>query len=97
MVIIICLIILYHLDLYYIHLLILLFFITACSSIPKNTQNSCAIFEERYLWYKHAKASGIDDEISRQLAFAPHINIGVFSLEKNSKCWSIWQKNLEKT
>ena len=33
------------------------FFVTACSSIPKNTQNSCAIFEERYLWYKHAKAS----------------------------------------
>ena len=31
--------------------------ITACSSIPKNTQDSCAIFEERYLWYKHAKAS----------------------------------------
>tara|TARA_Y100000816_G_scaffold118257_1_gene83004 strand:- start:65 stop:979 length:915 start_codon:yes stop_codon:yes gene_type:complete len=47
--------------------------------------------------YKHAKASGIDDEISRKLAFAPHINIGVFSLEKNSKCWSVWQKNLEKT
>jgi len=39
------------------YLLILLFFITACSSIPKNTQNSCAIFEERYLWYKHARAS----------------------------------------
>ena len=39
------------------YLLILLFFVTACSSIPKNTQNSCAIFEERYLWYKHAKAS----------------------------------------
>ena len=32
-------------------------FLTSCSSIPKNTQNSCAIFEERYLWYKHAKAS----------------------------------------
>jgi hypothetical protein len=29
----------------------------ACSSIPKNTQNSCEIFEERYLWYKHAKKS----------------------------------------
>ena len=40
------------------NLLILIFFIfAACSSIPKNTQNSCAIFEERYLWYKHAKAS----------------------------------------
>ena len=33
------------------------FIITACSSIPKNTQNSCAIFEERYLWYKHTKSS----------------------------------------
>ena len=29
----------------------------SCSSIPKNTKNSCAIFEERYLWYKHTKAS----------------------------------------
>ena len=39
-------------------ILILIFFIlVACSSIPKNTQNSCAIFEERYLWYKHSKAS----------------------------------------
>ena len=38
------------------YLLILLLFVTACSSIPKNTQNSCAIFEERYLWYKHSKA-----------------------------------------
>ena len=37
----------------------ILFFLilSACSSIPKNTQNSCAIFEERYLWYKHSKAS----------------------------------------
>ena len=33
------------------------FILSACSSIPKNTQNSCAIFEERYLWYKHTKAS----------------------------------------
>jgi len=39
------------------YLLILLFFIVACSSVPKNTRNSCEIFEERYLWYKHAKAS----------------------------------------
>ena len=31
--------------------------VSACSSIPKNTQNSCAIFDERYLWYKHSKAS----------------------------------------
>ena len=29
--------------------------ITGCSSIPQNTANSCSIFNERYLWYKHAK------------------------------------------
>ena len=34
---------------------ILLLIISACSSIPKNTSNSCSIFNERYLWYKYAK------------------------------------------
>ena len=37
--------------------LLILLLISACSSIPKNTQNSCEIFEERYLWYMHARAS----------------------------------------
>ena len=36
-------------------ILFIIFFISACSSIPKNTANSCSIFTERYLWYKHAK------------------------------------------
>ena len=37
-------------------LLIFIFFlISACSSIPKNTSDSCSIFNERYLWYKYAK------------------------------------------
>ena len=36
-------------------LTILLLLITACSSIPNNTSNSCSIFNEKYLWYKHAK------------------------------------------
>ena len=38
-------------------LIILLFLINSCSSIPSNTSNSCSIFDERYLWYKHAKKS----------------------------------------
>ena len=29
--------------------------LTGCSSIPVNTANSCSIFNERYLWYKHTK------------------------------------------
>ena len=47
--------------------------------------------------FKHAVKSGIDYNNSRKLAFAPHINIGVFSLEKNSKGWETWQNNLKKT
>ena len=35
--------------------LFLFFLISACSSIPKNTADSCSIFSERYFWYKHAK------------------------------------------
>ena len=47
--------------------------------------------------FKHAVKSNIGYEKARKLAFAPHINIGVFSLEKNSKGWESWQKNLTKT
>ena len=47
--------------------------------------------------FKHAVKSKIGFDKARKLAFAPHINIGVFSLEKNSPAWTSWQKNLEQT
>ena len=47
--------------------------------------------------FKHAVKSKIGINKARKLAFAPHINIGVFSLEKNSSGWASWQKNLEQT
>ncbi len=47
--------------------------------------------------FKHAISSKINIDKARKIAFAPHINIGVFSLEKNSDCWNVWQKNLEQT
>ena len=47
--------------------------------------------------FKHAVKSKINLDKARKLAFAPHINIGVFSLEKNSKSWEIWQNNLRET
>jgi len=47
--------------------------------------------------FKHAVKSNIGYDKARKLAFAPHINIGVFSLEKNSKGWNVWQNNLLKT
>ena len=47
--------------------------------------------------FKHAIKSKISYDKARKLAFAPHINIGVFSLEKNSICWNSWQENLRQT
>ena len=47
--------------------------------------------------FKHAISSKIGIQNARKLAFSPHVNIGVFSLEKKSQCWEIWQKNLKKT
>ena len=38
-------------------LILIIFLVSACSSIPSNTSNSCSIFSERYLWYKHTKNS----------------------------------------
>ena len=46
--------------------------------------------------FKHAVKSKIGYDKARKLAFAPHINIGVFSLENNSNGWSSWQTNLSK-
>ena len=39
--------------------ILLLLFLSACSSVPKNTADGCSIFYERYLWYKHAKKTEI--------------------------------------
>ena len=47
--------------------------------------------------FKHAISSKIGMDDARKLAFAPHVNIGVFSLQKNSSCWDVWQKNLKTT
>ena len=47
--------------------------------------------------FKHAVSSKINMQKARKIAFAPHVNIGVFSLEKSSSVWSVWQNNLKET
>ena len=47
--------------------------------------------------FKHAIKSKISYDKARKLAFAPHINVGVFSLEKKSITWEKWQENLKQT
>ena len=39
------------------YLFFLVILISGCSSVPKDTSNSCSIFDERYLWYKYTKKS----------------------------------------
>tara|TARA_B100000700_G_C14914747_1_gene794078 strand:- start:53 stop:952 length:900 start_codon:yes stop_codon:yes gene_type:complete len=46
--------------------------------------------------YKHAKSSGFSENISREVALKPHLNIGVFSLQSDAPHWEVWQKNLKK-
>ena len=48
-------------------------------------------------WSQYAIKSKIEYSKARKLAFSPHINIGVFSMEANSPGWSSWQKNLFQT
>jgi hypothetical protein len=47
--------------------------------------------------YKHAKASGFSEEICRFVGTQPQLNSGVFSLQKSSPIWKIWQKNCKKS
>ncbi len=47
--------------------------------------------------YKHAISSGFSKEIAQKIAFAPNINAGVFSLEKNSNFWKSWRNLLIKS
>ena len=55
----------------------ILIIISACSSVPKNTQNSCAIFEERYLWYKHAK------KVEKKWGTPIYIQLAIIKMESD--------------
>ena len=45
--------------------------------------------------YKHAKSSGFSEKVSRAVALEPHLNIGVFCLNKTAPHWEAWKKNLK--
>jgi hypothetical protein len=58
-------------------LVFFIFFISACSSIPENTSNSCKIFNERYLWYKHAK------KVQKKWGTPIHIQLAIIKMESD--------------
>tara|TARA_B100001057_G_scaffold46696_1_gene41662 strand:- start:221 stop:823 length:603 start_codon:yes stop_codon:yes gene_type:complete len=58
-------------------LIIFLIFIQSCSSVPKNTSNSCKIFDERYLWYKHSK------KVEQKWGTPIHIQLAIIKMESD--------------
>ena len=58
-------------------LIFFIFFISACSSIPQNTSNSCKIFDEKYLWYKHAK------KVEQEWGTPIHIQLAIIKMESD--------------
>ncbi len=54
-----------------------LFLISACSSVPNNTSNSCKIFNERYLWYKHTK------KVEQKWGTPIHIQLAIIKMESD--------------
>ena len=63
-------------------ILVLLFFITACSSVPKYPQNACKIFGQNYLWYKSIKKSS-------EIYDVPiHIILAFVNKESGFKRWA---------
>ena len=57
--------------------ILLLFLLSSCSSIPTNTANSCSIFNERYLWYKYTK------KVEQRWGTPIYIQLAIIKMESN--------------
>ena len=60
-----------------IFLILILILISACSSVPKNTSNSCSIFNEKYLWYKHVKS------VEKKWGTPIYVQLAIIKMESN--------------
>jgi len=58
-------------------IIFLLLLVSGCSSIPQNTSNSCKIFDERYLWYKHSK------KVEQKWGTPIHIQLAIIKMESD--------------
>ena len=49
----------------------------SCSSIPKNTSDSCSIFDEKYFWYKHTK------KVEKKWGTPIYIQLAIIKMESD--------------
>jgi len=59
------------------YIIFILLLITACSSVPQNTSNSCKIFDERYLWYKYSK------KVEKKWGTPIYIQLAIIKMESD--------------
>ncbi len=57
--------------------IIIILLLNGCSSIPNNTTSSCSIFDEKYLWYKHAK------KVEKKWGTPIYIQLAIIKMESN--------------
>ena len=63
---------------FYNYTLIFIFIsLLSCSSIPKNTSDSCSIFDEKYFWYKHAK------KVEKKWGTPIYIQLAIIKMESD--------------
>ena len=58
-------------------LIFILISLLSCSSIPKNTSDSCSIFDEKYFWYKHAK------KVEKKWGTPIYIQLAIIKMESD--------------
>jgi len=56
--------------------------LASCNSIPKNTENACSIFSERYFWYKYVKNS------SEKYGAPVHVILAFVNKESGFNRWA---------
>ena len=63
---------------FYNYTLIFIFIsLLSCSSIPKNTSDSCSIFDEKYFWYKHTK------KVEKEWGTPIYIQLAIIKMESD--------------
>ena len=64
-------------KLYNFTLIFILISLLSCSSIPKNTSDSCSIFDEKYFWYKHTK------KVEKKWGTPIYIQLAIIKMESD--------------
>ena len=61
---------------------LIFFLLASCSSIPRNAENACSIFSERYFWYKYVKNS------SEKYGAPVHVILAFVNKESGFNRWA---------